>query len=62
MPFRSILAIILLTIATSGFAQTLLEGRLLRFPDVSKDKIAFSYGGDLWLVSREGGTAQRITS
>jgi tricorn protease len=38
------------------------EGRLLRFPDVSKDKIAFSYGGDLWLVPREGGTAQRITS
>ena len=61
MPFRSI-AILLLSIATSGFAQSLPEGRLLRFPDVSKDKIAFSYGGDLWLVSREGGTAQRITS
>jgi tricorn protease len=34
----------------------------MRFPDVSKDKIAFSYGGDIWLVSREGGTAQRITT
>ncbi|MGB9283848.1 MAG: PDZ domain-containing protein [Candidatus Sulfotelmatobacter sp.] len=62
MPFRSILAIFLLTIATPVFTQSIPEGRLLRFPDVSRDKIVFSYGGDLWLVSREGGTAQRITS
>lgn len=62
MPFRSILAILLLSTATPVLAQSLPEGRLLRFPDVSKDKVAFSYGGDLWLVSREGGTAQRITS
>ena len=61
MPFRSI-AILLLSIVTSGFAQSLPEGRLLRFPDVSKDKIAFSYGGDLWLVSRAGGVARRITT
>jgi tricorn protease len=54
--------IILLSIAAHGLAQELPEGRLLRFPDVSKDKIAFSYGGDLWLVARTGGVAQRITS
>jgi tricorn protease len=35
---------------------------LLRFPDVSRDKIAFSYGGDIWVVDREGGTARRLTS
>jgi len=62
MSFRSVFAILLLSVATLGIAQSLPEGRLLRFPDVSKDKIAFSYGGDLWLVSRGGGTAQRITS
>ncbi len=62
MSFRSVFAILFLSLATLGSAQSLPEGRLLRFPDVSKDKIAFSYGGDLWLVSREGGTAQRITS
>ena len=38
------------------------EGRLLRFPDIYKDKIAFMYGGDLWLASSSGGTARRITS
>src|SRR5579871_333872 len=30
------------------------EGRLMRFPDISGHQIAFSYGGDLWLVSRQG--------
>jgi len=43
-------------------AQETQEGRLLRFPDIYKDKIAFMYGGDLWLVSNSGGTARRITS
>ncbi len=43
-------------------AQDMQEGRLLRFPAISKDKIAFMYGGDLWLVSTSGGTASRITS
>ena len=38
------------------------EGRLLRFPDVYKDKIVFSYAGDLWLVPTSGGIARRITT
>jgi len=38
------------------------EGRLLRFPDIYKDKIVFSYGGDLWLVASAGGEARRITT
>ena len=36
--------------------------RLLRHPTVSRDQIAFEYAGDLWLVSRSGGQARRITS
>ena len=43
-------------------AQTTPEGRLMRFPDIYMDKIAFSYGGDLWLVSSSGGTARRVTT
>jgi len=31
--------------------------RLLRYADISKDKVAFSYAGDLWTASREGGAA-----
>src|SRR5580704_835586 len=43
-------------------AQETQEGRLLRFPDIYKDKIAFMYGGDLWIASSAGGGARRVTS
>jgi tricorn protease len=38
------------------------EARLLRFPDVGRDKIAFVYAGDIYIVPREGGQATRLTS
>jgi tricorn protease len=38
------------------------EGRFMRYPDINKDKIVFSYEGDLWLVNSTGGTATRITN
>ena len=36
--------------------------RLLRNPTVSATQIAFTYGGDLWVVDRQGGEARRLTS
>jgi tricorn protease len=36
--------------------------RLLRHPTVSRDAIAFEYGGDIWVVDRAGGRARRLTS
>jgi tricorn protease len=36
--------------------------RLLRFPDVWHDRVVFTYAGDLWTASTQGGTAQRLTS
>ena len=50
------------TVSALSFGQTPPEGRLMRFPDIHGDKIAFSYGGDLWLATREGGVARRITT
>lgn len=38
------------------------ETRLLRFPDIHGDSIAFVYGGDIWLASAQGGAARRLTS
>ena len=35
---------------------------LLRFPTVNKTQIVFNYGGDLWIVSRDGGDARRSSS
>ncbi len=38
------------------------EARLLRFPDINKDLIAFVYAGDIWTVPASGGQAKRLTS
>ena len=38
------------------------QSRFMKDPDVNKDKIVFSYEGDLWLASTSGGTAARLTS
>ena len=38
------------------------ETRLLRFPDICGDKVAFTYGGDLWTAPATGGTAVRLTA
>src|SRR6202795_788805 len=63
---RSVFAFIVACCVIGGAgltaAQEAREGRLLRFPDIYKDKIAFMYGGDLWLASSSGGTARRVTS
>ncbi|HEV2176276.1 MAG TPA: PDZ domain-containing protein [Terriglobia bacterium] len=59
---RRFLLFALFSFACLGMAQEMPEGRLMRFPDVYKDKIVFSYAGDLWLVSSQGGTAHRITT
>ena len=43
-------------------AQSSNPNALLRTPTVSQTQIAFSYGGDIWIVSRNGGEARRLTS
>jgi len=39
-----------------------IQARFVHDPDIYKDKIVFSYEGDLWIVSSSGGTASRLTS
>jgi len=38
------------------------QTKLLRFPDISGDRVVFTYGGDLWTASTSGGSAIRLTS
>ncbi len=38
------------------------ESRLLRFPAIYGDNIVFSYAGDLYTVSANGGTARKLTT
>lgn len=55
------LVLFAITFSSVAFAQESQEGRLLRFPDIHGDKVAFMYGGDIWLASTSGGVARRIT-
>jgi tricorn protease len=38
------------------------DALMLRFPDVSTNKIVFVYSGDIWTVSKEGGIASRLST
>src|SRR5512136_787376 len=53
----AVAAMLTLTAGQAG-AQT----KLLRFPDISGDRVAFCYAGDLWLAPVGGGTATRLTA
>src|ERR1044071_2217911 len=44
--------------ATPVFART----KLLRFPDIQGDRVAFTYAGDIWTAPSSGGTAIRLTA
>ena len=61
MKFRLMGGLLCLLLVAGGMSAE--EGtRLLRYPDIHGDKVVFSYGGDLWLVSTDGGTARRLTA
>jgi tricorn protease len=50
----------LLSAGAPAFAE--IDARMLRYPAVSADRIAFVYAGDIWLVSKKGGAAVRLSS
>jgi tricorn protease len=39
-----------------------IDAGLFRFPDVSKTQIVFTYGNDIWIMPKEGGTAEKLSS
>ena len=39
-----------------------VDARMLRFPDVSETHITFVYAGDIWVVGKNGGLAQKLSS
>jgi tricorn protease len=61
MNIRQLIFAPLLCLLVSA-AVTAQGTRLLRHPTVSRDLVAFEYAGDLWVVSRNGGQARRLTS
>ena len=49
-----------LMLGSAAFA--LQDARLLRFPDVNKELVAFVYAGDVWSVPAAGGAARKLTN
>lgn len=39
-----------------------ISGKLMQHPDVSNTHITFTYGDDVWIVSKSGGVANRLSS
>src|SRR5947209_14939232 len=60
--FKRYLVLLVIACSSLALSQEMQEGRLMRFPDIHKDKVVFVYAGDLWLASTSGGVAHRITS
>ena len=57
------LSVIVLLAAFSTFSiKAQNDARLMRFPDINKNLIAFVYAGDIWTVDANGGDAKRLTS
>ena len=45
-----------------SYAQSEEQARLLRFPTTNGQELVFTYAGDLYTVSIDGGTARKLTS
>ncbi len=56
------LTLLMLTLSMNYNASATDDARLLRFPDINNNLIAFVYAGDIWTVNSTGGEARRLTS
>lgn len=54
------LLVLFLSLYSFLFAQQ--EGRLLRFPTIHNNQVVFTYAGDLYTVTTEGGIARKLTN
>ena len=59
-PLRFVLFVAALALPSIAPAQ--VDARMLRLPTVSATHIAFVYGGDIWVMPKSGGTAERLTT
>src|SRR4029450_12650808 len=54
--------LLLCLLAAPGMFAASATTHLLHNPAMNRNAIVFSYAGDLWTVSRQGGAATRLTS
>jgi tricorn protease len=60
--FFVVLALFLFSAAALPAEGVTPDAVMLRYPDVSADRIVFLYANDLWTVSRDGGAASPLAS
>ena len=53
---------LLLSLTLTISLQAQINARLFQYPDVSQTQIAFTYGGDVWVVNKRGGVATKLSS
>jgi tricorn protease len=56
------LFMILIAIGIFQSGKAIDDARLMRFPDINNNLVAFVYAGDIWTVNSNGGEARRLTS
>ncbi|WP_414664545.1 S41 family peptidase [Horticoccus sp. 23ND18S-11] len=59
---KKLVLLILLALQCAGAFAAAESPLLLQSPTLSQTQIAFAYGGNLWVVAREGGDARRLVA
>ncbi|MGE5442682.1 MAG: S41 family peptidase [Bacteroidota bacterium] len=60
-PLTALAAALFVLVAVAA-AEAQVDARMFRQPAVSATHIAFVYAGDIWVVAKQGGVAQRLSS
>ncbi len=58
---RNLIAIPFLLLGTIAICHAQINAKLMRYMDVSQTQITFVYGGDIWIMSKDGGLATQVT-
>ncbi|MCF7885643.1 MAG: PDZ domain-containing protein [Candidatus Marinimicrobia bacterium] len=60
--FRKSLFVLLISSLLCSFVLAGVDAKMLRYPDVSDTHICFVYAGDIWIVDKDGGVANKLSS
>ena len=59
---KKLIALCCITIFYCLQSAAQIDAGLFRYPDVSKTQIVFTYANDIWIIPREGGLAEKLSS
>jgi tricorn protease len=60
--FKKSLSVLVVTGLMLGFLWAGVDAKMLRYPDVSDSHICFVYANDIWIVDKDGGVANKLSS